>query len=65
MPPLAVTPNENQSHNLILLRESELREILGLSHSCIWRLIKRGVFPAGVRVGVRSLRWPLRDLKLG
>jgi len=56
-----VTPN--QSDKLKLLRESELRQILGLSHSCIWRLIKAGVFPAGVRVGVRSLRWPLRDVE--
>ena len=63
MPPLAVTPNENQYHPLKLLTEPELRAILSLSRSSVYRLVRDGVLPKGLRVGKRGIRWRLCDVE--
>ena len=63
MPPLAVTPNENQYHPLKLLTEPELRAILSISRSSVHRLARAGVLPRGIRIGKRGIRWRLRDIE--
>jgi prophage regulatory protein len=40
-----------------LLRWKELREIIPLSRSSVWRQIQAGVFPAPLRIGKRAKCW--------
>jgi len=54
-----MTPTENPNSKLKLLTEADLRNLLSVSRSTIYRLVRAGVLPAGIRVGVRSVRWPL------
>ena len=49
--------------NLKLLRESELRSLLKISHSTIYTLIKRGFFPPPLRIGLRAVAWRQTDVE--
>ena len=42
---------------LKLLTEADLRELLSVSRSTIYRLVRSGALPPGLRIGPRSLRW--------
>jgi len=41
-----------------LLRLSEVKHQVGLGRSAIYEQIKRGDFPAPVRLGARAVAWP-------
>ncbi|UGA46127.1 AlpA family transcriptional regulator [Bradyrhizobium quebecense] len=45
-----------------ILRERNVRERVGLSHSTIWRKIRSGEFPAPVRLGPQSVGWIEREV---
>jgi predicted DNA-binding transcriptional regulator AlpA len=51
------------ANSLELLRESDLRNRLKLSHSTIWRLLRAGQFPPPVRVSQRLKAWRLVDIE--
>ena len=51
------------ANSLELLRESDLRNRLKLSHSTIWRLLRAGQFPSPVRVSQRLKAWRLVDIE--
>ena len=40
-----------------LLRLSEVKHLVGLGRSAIYDQIKRGHFPAPVRIGARAVAW--------
>ena len=42
-----------------LLRRREVEKITGMSHSSIYRLMKKGKFPRRVRIGSKAVRWRL------
>ena len=44
-----------------LLRRTEVEEIVRLSRSTIYHLMKIGQFPAPLRIGQRAVRWLLSD----
>ena len=55
-PPIApVSPHQ-------LLRMTAVTKMVGLSRSTIYKLIERGRFPAGVRIGVRARGWRMGDV---
>ena len=51
-------PNPNQ-----LLRLSEVKQLVGLSGSAIYRRLDARSFPSSVSVGPRSVRWRRRDVE--
>ena len=46
---------------LLTRREVEVRA--GLSRSSLYRLMRQGLFPEPIRVGVRAVRWPLSEIE--
>jgi prophage regulatory protein len=50
-------------HNLELVRESELRRIVKLSHATIWRLCRAGKFPKPIKLSQRAIAWRLVDVE--
>ena len=52
-----------QPDNLKLLNEEQLREVLQLSRSSVYRLLRCGALPKPVRVGLRTRRWNLNDVE--
>jgi prophage regulatory protein len=49
--------------NLELVRESELRRIVKLSHATIWRLCRAGKFPKPAKLSQRAIAWRLVDIE--
>ncbi len=49
--------------NLELVRESELRRIVKLSHATIWRLCRAEKFPKPVKLSERAIAWRLVDIE--
>jgi prophage regulatory protein len=47
----------------VLLRESELRNRIKLSHSTIWRLVRVGSFPRPIQLSERAKGWRLGDIE--
>ena len=45
-----------------LLRLNEVRHRVGLRRSAIYLKIKRGEFPAPVRLGARAVAWPSDEI---
>jgi prophage regulatory protein len=41
----------------ILLRRPQVQALTGLSRSTLYNFISRGMFPAPVRLGLRSVAW--------
>ena len=41
-----------------LLTRQDVQLITGLSCSSLYRLMRRGIFPEPIRVGLRAVRWP-------
>jgi len=60
--PTQDAPSPQSLLNLTLLRESELRSLLKISHSTIYALIKRGLFPSPLRIGLRAVAWRESDI---
>ena len=52
----------NSNPHLNLIRESELRSLVKLSHSTIYSLVKVGAFPAPLRIGYRAVAWRESDI---
>lgn len=55
--------DKNDENELILLTFKQLRALLGLSRTFIWRLQRRGEFPAHVKVGRRRIAWRRADVE--
>ncbi len=51
------------TNNLELLRESELRDRIKLSHSTIWRLVRAGKFPSPIQLSPRAKGWRAADIE--
>jgi prophage regulatory protein len=47
---------------LRFVRPKELKAILGLSNSTIWRMTKEGRFPKPVNLGERATAWRMADI---
>jgi prophage regulatory protein len=45
-----------------LLRRKEVSELLGMSHSTLYKRVAEGSFPAQVRIGPRAVRWRYEDV---
>ena len=45
-----------------LLRRREVEKITGIGRSSIYRLMKKGKFPRGVRIGSKVVRWRLSEI---
>lgn len=45
-----------------LLRRPQVEELTGLSRSTLYDFIRRGIFPAPVRLGLRSVAWRESDV---
>ena len=46
-----------------ILRTPEVLEATGLGRTTIWRMVKRGDFPAPVRLSVRAVGWRRADVE--
>jgi predicted DNA-binding transcriptional regulator AlpA len=46
-----------------ILRIQEVIEITGLSRTTIWRMERKGEFPARVQLGIGSVGWRLTEIK--
>lgn len=46
-----------------LLRWPQVREIVGLSRTTVWRLQKAGLFPDPIEVSVNRVAWRERDIE--
>ncbi len=53
-------PNETQYR---ILRAHEVQQIVGLSRSTLWRLERKGQFPARLSLGVGSVGWMESDIE--
>jgi prophage regulatory protein len=51
------------TNSLELLRESELRGRIKLSHSTIWRLVRAGKFPSPIQLSPRAKGWRAADIE--
>ena len=46
-----------------LLTRQQVEEITGLSRDSIYRLMRLGEFPKPIRIGIKAVRWPERELE--
>lgn len=46
-----------------ILREREVLDVIGISRSQLWNLLKDGRFPARVRLAGRSMGWRQSDVQ--
>ena len=60
--PSTSSQQENNPQDKIL-RAQEVQQIVGLSRSTIWRLERKGSFPARVSLGVSSIGWLKSDIE--
>ena len=54
---------DSSSDATVLLRESELRNRIKLSHSTIWRLVRAGNFPRPIQLSERAKGWRAADIE--
>lgn len=54
------TTTRHQQDILLTRRQVEAR--CGLSTSSIYRLMRQGLFPEPIRIGVRAVRWPSSEI---
>lgn len=52
----------SQRHELALWRRRKVAEITGLQRSTMYSLIKKGLFPAPVKIGIRAVAWREQDV---
>jgi prophage regulatory protein len=45
-----------------LIRLPEVRRLVGLSHSSIYRLVSQGRFPVPLKISERAVRWRYADI---
>ena len=50
-------------HPNALLRLADVRTLVGISSSTIYKRISDGSFPSPVRISQRSVRWRIEDLE--
>lgn len=55
--------HKHQSRLTTIIRIAKVEEITGLSQSTIYRLIKKGRFPAHLQLGERVVGWRLNDIQ--
>jgi prophage regulatory protein len=60
---MSKTLPEVSSDAIVLLRESELRNRIKLSHSTIWRLVRAGRFPQPIQLSERAKGWRASDIE--
>ena len=53
----------NDLDDTIFLRLSRVKEITGLSKSCLYLLIREKTFPAPVRIGNRAVAWVRSEVR--
>ena len=46
-----------------LLNRRQVEARCGISRTSVYRLMRLGVFPTPLRVGVRGVRWPQREIE--
>lgn len=46
-----------------LLRMSDVRKMCGLSPSTVYQMMRDGRFPKPLQLGLRSVRWRMRDIE--
>lgn len=46
-----------------LIRMKELKTIIGISSTSIWRRCNEGIFPAPVRIGPGAVAWRLSEVE--
>ncbi len=60
---MSIKLSEISSDATVLLRESELRDRIKLSHSTIWRLVRAGNFPRPIQLSERTKGWRAADIE--
>ena len=56
-------PSEGPDIEVVLLTRQEVERRYSMSCATIYRLMDAGLFPKPVRVGVRAVRWHVRDVE--
>ena len=46
-----------------MLRREEVETICGLTRSTIYRLMRKNLFPIGIKVGPRATRWSSSEIE--
>ncbi len=46
----------------IILRAADVCRLLGVSNPCLYRMMKRGEFPRGIKLSVRVVGWKREDV---
>jgi prophage regulatory protein len=44
-------------------REPEILALVGVSHATLWRMIKRGDWPAPVKLSLRAIGWRREEVR--
>lgn len=61
-----IAPSEHAADratsSLRLVRIRELKQLVGLAHSTIWKMTKEGRFPKPVHIGQRATAWRMGDI---
>lgn len=60
----ATTNPNSENEDFTFLRENQVLEIFPFSRSQLWALVKKGEFPAPVKLSERCSAWRRGDLKL-
>ena len=53
---------QNTNEKLVL-RPREVCHALGISKATLWRLVKMGKSPKPIRLGLRAVGWPAKDVE--
>ncbi|PSL09978.1 AlpA family transcriptional regulator [Marinobacterium halophilum] len=46
-----------------MLKINELEQLISISESTIYKLVKKGLFPEQVRISTRCVRWRLSEVQ--
>lgn len=61
--PQSINISNHETGDMGYLREPQVLALFPFSRSQLWALVKRGEFPAPVKLSERCSAWALRDLK--
>ena len=53
---------DNQDNRKYILRMPQVLEQVNLSRATIYKMIRRSEFPQSVRIGQRSVGWPVEEI---
>ncbi len=56
-------PSKDPTHIAVLLSARQVADLLGVHVRTVWRYSQTGIIPQPIRLGQRTVRWRLSDLR--